>query len=54
MSKDVYNRTVTKRLYYLIVFITLMVIEVLIAVYVHDSFIRPYIGDILVMGVLYT
>ena len=54
MNKGAYNRTVTKRLYYLIKFIVLMVIEVLIAVYVHDSFIRPYVGDILVMGVLYT
>ncbi|MBS5932675.1 MAG: DUF2809 domain-containing protein [Clostridiales bacterium] len=54
MSRDAYNSTVTKRLYYLIIFITLMIIEVLIAVYVHDSFIRPYVGDILVMGVLYT
>lgn len=54
MSKDAVNRSAKKRLYYLLIFIILMVIEVLIAIYVHDSFIRPYVGDILVMGVLYT
>lgn len=32
MSKGAYNRTVAKRLYYLIIVIVLMVIEVLIAV----------------------
>lgn len=29
-------------------FIILFLIEILIAVFVHDSFIRPYIGDVLV------
>jgi Zn-dependent protease len=42
-----------KRLLYIIAFIILTAVEVLIAMYVHDSFIRPYIGDVLVMGVLY-
>lgn len=54
MRKVAVSKPVKKRLYYLLIFITLMIIEVLIAVYVHDSFIRPYVGDILVMGVLYT
>jgi hypothetical protein len=40
-------------LLYIIAFIVLTAVEVLIAMYVHDSFIRPYIGDVLVMGVLY-
>ena len=32
----------------------LLITEVLIALYVHDSFIRPYIGDVLVVIVIYT
>lgn len=42
-----------KRLVYILTFIILTAAEVLIALYVHDSFVRPYIGDVLVMGVLY-
>lgn len=33
--------------------LTLVIIEVLIALYVHDAFIRPYIGDVLVVVVIY-
>lgn len=32
----------------------LLVIEVLIALYIHDVFIRPYIGDVIVVIVIYT
>jgi len=42
-----------QRISYAIAFIILLVVEVLIALFVHDAFIRPYIGDILVVGVLY-
>lgn len=38
---------------YLLAFVVLLGIEVLIAIYVHDAFIRPYVGDILVVFVLY-
>lgn len=31
----------------------LLVIEVLIAVYVHDNFVRPYLGDYLVVMLMY-
>jgi hypothetical protein len=31
----------------------LLAIEVLIAVFVHDAFVRPYIGDLLVVILLY-
>lgn len=54
MSKVEFNKSMKKRLYYLLTFIILMTIEMLIAVYIHDSLVRPYVGDILVMGVLYT
>jgi hypothetical protein len=42
-----------QRMKYAIIFVLLLFIEVLIALYVHDSFIRPYVGDILVVIVLY-
>lgn len=43
-----------KRLKYIIITLILLVIEVLIALFVHDNFIRPYVGDILVVILLYT
>ena len=33
--------------------LVLFVIEVLIAIYVHDNFVRPYVGDYLVVMLLY-
>lgn len=43
-----------KRIFYLIITIILYIIEVLIALFVHDNFIRPYIGDVLVVIVIYS
>ena len=34
--------------------VILLLTEVLIALYVHDAFVRPYIGDVLVVIVIYT
>ena len=39
---------------YLAIFLILLIIEVFIALFVHDNFIRPYIGDVLVAIVIYT
>jgi len=39
---------------YIISFFVLFIIEALIALFVHDNFIRPYIGDILVIILMYT
>lgn len=39
---------------YFIAFIIIFLIEVAIALWVHDAFVRPYIGDILVMILMYT
>ena len=39
---------------YLLVTIVLLVVEVLIGLFVHDRVIRPYVGDILVIILLYT
>ncbi len=40
------------RISYLIIFILLLATEVCIALLVHDNFVRPYIGDVLVVGVI--
>ena len=42
-----------QRVGYFIGLIVLLALESLIAIYVHDQFIRPYIGDILVVIVIY-
>ncbi len=39
---------------YLFAFLCLLIIEVIIALFVHDNIIRPYIGDFLVVILLYT
>ncbi|HBD63717.1 MAG TPA: DUF2809 domain-containing protein [Clostridiales bacterium] len=41
------------RIKYAAAFIVLVLVEIFIALYVHDEFIRPYIGDILVVVVIY-
>tara|TARA_R110000868_G_scaffold193786_2_gene438988 strand:+ start:902 stop:1318 length:417 start_codon:yes stop_codon:yes gene_type:complete len=38
---------------YFAVAILLFVIEVVIAVFVHDNFVRPYLGDVLVVILIY-
>ena len=43
-----------KRINYAIAFVILLLVEVIIALYVRDSFVRPYMGDLLVVIVLYT
>lgn len=42
-----------KRLPYIIGFTVLFAVEVLIALFVDDSFIRPYLGDVIVIWVVY-
>lgn len=42
-----------KRVLYTVVFLILLVIEVLIALFVHDRFVRPYLGDVIVVVVVY-
>lgn len=38
---------------YILAFLILLAIEILIALFVHDKFIRPYVGDVLVIILLY-
>lgn len=40
------------RLIYLIIFLLLLAAEIIIALFVHDSFVRPYVGDVLVVAVI--
>lgn len=37
-----------KRLIYATIFCVLMIMEICIALFVHDVFVRPYVGDMLV------
>lgn len=43
-----------KRAVYIVLTILLLTVEVLIALFVHDRIVRPYIGDMLVVVVIYT
>lgn len=43
-----------KRMIYLITTIVLFVMELFIALFVHDNFVRPYVGDVLVVALIYT
>jgi hypothetical protein len=38
---------------YFIAFVVLFITEILIALYAHDQIIRPYVGDVLVVILLY-
>lgn len=38
---------------YFVFFILIFTIETLIAIYVHDNFVRPYLGDVLVVILIY-
>jgi len=42
------------RAVYAVAAIALFAIEVLIALFVHDDFIRPYVGDVLAIAFVYT
>ncbi|MBE5933906.1 MAG: DUF2809 domain-containing protein [Lachnospiraceae bacterium] len=44
----------SRRVIYAIITIIILIIEIMIALFVHDSFIRPYVGDVLVVAVIYT
>ncbi len=46
-------RNYQKRLLYAAAFVLLLGIEIIIALYVHDEFVRPYLGDVLAVVCLY-
>ena len=43
-----------KRLPYLIATLLLLAVEVFIGLFVHDGFVRPFIGDVLVVILIYS
>ena len=43
-----------KRLFYLTATLVIFAIEFCIALFVHDGFVRPFIGDVLVVILIYT
>lgn len=47
------NNKIIHRFAFLLIFIFLLAIEVLIALYVHDDFVRPYVGDMIVTVVVW-
>ena len=42
----------SKRLIYALLFLLLLATEVCIALFVHDGFVRPYLGDVLVTALI--
>lgn len=46
-------KKISKRFLFISLFIICLLIEILIAVFIHDNFIRPYVGDILVIITIY-
>ena len=38
---------------YFILFVSILIVEILIALFLHDKIIRPYVGDFLVVILLY-
>ncbi len=46
------NKDLKMRLPYLALAVVLLVAEVLIAAFVHDTFVRPFVGDVLVTMLL--
>lgn len=53
MSKAIYCLRTNKRSFYLAMTVFWLAVEVVIACYVHDRFIRPYVGDVLLVVVVY-
>ena len=42
-----------KRMPYIIIFVLIFAVETCIALFVHDDFVRPYVGDVIVMWAVY-
>lgn len=42
-----------KRMFYFFVFVGLFCIELYIALFVHDNFVRPYLGDVIFIPLVY-
>ncbi len=49
MTKQLKNH----RKFYIVLTVILFIVELLIALYVHDDWVRPYFGDVLVVILIY-
>lgn len=47
------NRMITFNKKYFFVALLVFIIEIIIALFIHDRFVRPYIGDVLVVILIY-
>ena len=47
------SKNLRERLIYIIIAVVLLAVEILIGVFVHDQFVRPYLGDTLVVILLW-
>ena len=52
-TKKQYRSMAKKRFANLLIFLLLAITEIFIALFVHDGFIRPFAGDILIVAVIY-
>ena len=43
-----------KKLFYLIATLVILAVEIFIGLFVHDRFVRPFVGDVLVVVLIYT
>ena len=48
------NKTTKMRFIFLALFVLLFAVETLIALFVHDDFVRPYVGDMIVTVVVWS
>ena len=48
-TRPISNNMKRKRLLFAVSAVILLIIEIIIGLYVHDSFVRPYLGDALVV-----
>lgn len=53
----IYNQLIklksSSKFYYAITALILLLVEIYIALYINDSFIRPYLGDVIAIGWVY-
>lgn len=54
VSKHWIFQNLKKKHFYILLFVCLLVIEICIATYVTDSFIRPFLWDLLVVVLMYS
>ena len=54
IGDHILSKRIKKRIGYVLATLGIFIIELLIALFVRDNFIRPYVGDMLVVVLIYT